>query len=980
MVANRGIWLDEATTITQAQRSLGGLMDSLAHFDVHPPLHHLIRVVPGAHAGHRRADHARCPDIAGAVLVPVLYLTATELWDRRAGLVAALLGAVAPFLVWYGQEARMYSLFMLFATLALLGQLRALRRGSLGDWTLYVLASAALMWTQYFGVLVIAVQQGAFLLVRVPADSRFVRAWLLAGVALLVLMAPLVPLMLDQFQANEAAGKGFDQPSQAGADVSDTRTQAGGLRRRLTNLVWALWGYHSDGTMAAIHVAVAAGSAGRAGADGPRPARRARCSSPPARCCPPPPCTWSASSSRSCSRSATSPRSPRWPCCCSRASTGWTKATLGVVLLSTALATSMAAASADQLLNRGNPRVYDFEGALQRISAEARPGDVVLYQPQYLSDVVRYYAPGLKTEALSSGLENGDARQAGRVFVLASFQDQPAERAAVREGLQRLDRGRDLVPAIPATAGEGVGLPVSETTMTTDPRLAPPTWDARGGRRAAATMRVMALLNVPLAVWYFGWLLQPGPDRQPGAVRRADRRRAVQPRPGARLLVDVRERPRRARTGSRAGAPVAVDVFVPVYNEPVEIVEPTVAAAAAAARRRRARWRARRRRPRRDARARRPPRRRLHPPRRALGRQGRQHQPRARAHRRAVRRRASTATTCPTRTSSRRTLGRPRRPGGRVRADPAVLRQRRARPDRRRRRGRSRRCSSARSPVARTAHGAMFCCGTNVVFRRAALEEVGGFPDELADRGLRALDRAARARLGSVYVPEVLARGLGPGGHGLLRQSQQHRWARGCLSGAPARAAARAAVRQKVQYLLSASYFLSGWTVLIYMALPVIRILTARQPIAGVVGRRVPAPLRAVLRARADDGRARRRRARTRSRRSRSRRRPSGSTSTPRPRAAPPPGPVRRHAEEGRRRPPAARRGAARSRPSPCSRPSALVRARARPEARRRSTTSPSRCSTSRSSDGRVARAAPSRSAPRGPPRPRVAARGRRAA
>src|SRR5262249_2956846 len=35
-------------------------------------------------------------------------------------------------------------------------------------------------------------------------------------------------------------------------------------------------------------------------------------------------------------------------------------------------------------------------------------------------------------------------------------------------------------------------------------------------------------------------------------------------------------------------------------------------------------------------------------------------------------------------------------------------------------------------PIARgkDGHDAMFCCGTNVVFRRAALESVGGFPPE----------------------------------------------------------------------------------------------------------------------------------------------------------------------------------------------------------------------------------------------------------
>jgi len=445
MIANRGIWLDEATTITQAQMSLDGLFQSLSQYDVHPPLHHLIEWSL-AHTVGTDELVMRAPSyIAGAALVPVLYLTGTELWDRRAGLVAAGLGTVAPFLVWYGQEARMYSLFMLFATLALLGQLRALRRGSWSDWAVYVLASAALMWTQYFALLVIAVQQVAFAIVAARRrDRRFVGAWLLSGVALVALMAPLLPLMLDQFHANEAAGRGFNQPSQAGADVSDTRSQPG-VYIALTNLVWALWGYHSDGTMAAVTslwplgllAALALLGRGRS----PRTLLVVACALLPAAA------LYLVGEVKPFLFEIRyfAALAPLAVLLLARIATGWAKGTVGVVALSVALAASMAVASADQLLNRGNPRVYDFEGALQRIADESRPGDIVLYEPKYLADVVRYYAPDLQTEALSSGLSNGDVERAGRVFVLGSFQDQPAERAAVRDGLKRLSRDRDLV-------------------------------------------------------------------------------------------------------------------------------------------------------------------------------------------------------------------------------------------------------------------------------------------------------------------------------------------------------------------------------------------------------------------------------------------------------------------------------------------------------------------------------------------------------
>jgi cellulose synthase/poly-beta-1,6-N-acetylglucosamine synthase-like glycosyltransferase len=126
----------------------------------------------------------------------------------------------------------------------------------------------------------------------------------------------------------------------------------------------------------------------------------------------------------------------------------------------------------------------------------------------------------------------------------------------------------------------------------------------------------------------------------------------------------------------------------------------------------------------------------------------------------------------------------------------------------------------------------MFCCGTNVVFRREALELVGGFPEGSLTEDFQLSVRLHEIGWRSVYVPKVLARGLGP--EDLASYvSQQHRWARGCLSSIPSIVQAELPRRQKAQYLLSAFYFLTGWTVLVYLSLPVIRITTGSQPIAG---------------------------------------------------------------------------------------------------------------------------------------------------
>src|SRR5581483_2572302 len=63
---------------------------------------------------------------------------------------------------------------------------------------------------------------------------------------------------------------------------------------------------------------------------------------------------------------------------------------------------------------------------------------------------------------------------------------------------------------------------------------------------------------------------------------------------------------------------------------------------------------------------------------------------------------------------------------------------------------------------------------------------------------------------------------------------QQQRWARGCLSAVPAILRARLPWRVRLQYLLSATYFLSGWTVVLYMSLPVVRLLFGLQPLAQI--------------------------------------------------------------------------------------------------------------------------------------------------
>jgi cellulose synthase (UDP-forming) len=128
--------------------------------------------------------------------------------------------------------------------------------------------------------------------------------------------------------------------------------------------------------------------------------------------------------------------------------------------------------------------------------------------------------------------------------------------------------------------------------------------------------------------------------------------------------------------------------------------------------------------------------------------------------------------------------------------------------------------------------GSMFCCGTNVLFRREALDEAGGFPERSLTEDFELSIVLHEQGWRSVYVDEILAQGLGPEDMASY-VSQQRRWARGCLAAIPAVIKARLPWRVRQQYLLSTMFFLSGWTFALYMTLPVIRIFFGAQPLAG---------------------------------------------------------------------------------------------------------------------------------------------------
>ena len=93
--------------------------------DVHPPLYHLLARVSmnifGAHEWSLRLPAA----LAGALLIPLGYFLGKNIFNKKSlALLLATLFTLSPYLFYFHNEARFYSLLLLGATLTYIAILR----------------------------------------------------------------------------------------------------------------------------------------------------------------------------------------------------------------------------------------------------------------------------------------------------------------------------------------------------------------------------------------------------------------------------------------------------------------------------------------------------------------------------------------------------------------------------------------------------------------------------------------------------------------------------------------------------------------------------------------------------------------------------------------------------------------------------------------------------------------------------------------
>jgi len=186
---NQSLWMDEAISAVAAKDfSYTGIVNNFILSDTHPPLHYLVLKFWTSIFGYSEIS-LRLPSLIFGFLTIFVVFKIGEMLGRKTAVFAALLTAFSPLLIYYSQEARMYSLTTLLVSLIMYFFFTK-------KWFWYSLTLPILLITDYLPLFILI--PIGFLLVFTPGLKNNFKSIILSHVPFMVSAILAFPLFNAQ--------------------------------------------------------------------------------------------------------------------------------------------------------------------------------------------------------------------------------------------------------------------------------------------------------------------------------------------------------------------------------------------------------------------------------------------------------------------------------------------------------------------------------------------------------------------------------------------------------------------------------------------------------------------------------------------------------------------------------------------------------------------------------------------------------------
>lgn len=154
---NQSLWLDEAIEALALMGKQGTLL-TYALGDYQPPLYHLIGYITTHLLGYSEIV-LRLPSLLSGLFTVYFETKIGELiGNKKVGIIAGLLAATSPLLIYYSQEGRTYAMTTFLVTASFYYFIQLLKSKNTRSYILYSLFTILFLWTSYLSWFVLLAQ------------------------------------------------------------------------------------------------------------------------------------------------------------------------------------------------------------------------------------------------------------------------------------------------------------------------------------------------------------------------------------------------------------------------------------------------------------------------------------------------------------------------------------------------------------------------------------------------------------------------------------------------------------------------------------------------------------------------------------------------------------------------------------------------------------------------------------------------------
>lgn len=206
-IGSESLWLDEAYSERISHLSPVDIVKAIIdEHENNPPFYYMLLHYWTAIFGNDEFSLRLLSALFGSTSILLIYSLGNLIVNKNVGLTAALILTFSVFQIKYSQEARCYTLFLFLTLSSYYAFLKLMHTGKLKYSIIYILSGAIIVYTHYYGVLVLVSQNiyyfTKYLICHRVGEINLGR-WISYQVILLLVFVPELFLMKEAHSLRE---------------------------------------------------------------------------------------------------------------------------------------------------------------------------------------------------------------------------------------------------------------------------------------------------------------------------------------------------------------------------------------------------------------------------------------------------------------------------------------------------------------------------------------------------------------------------------------------------------------------------------------------------------------------------------------------------------------------------------------------------------------------------------------------------------